>query len=162
MVFLKRKKWFVCTNIVLIKWDRCEAWFYFPFLWAEFTVWNPRGLLEGAKPKPTRQQERQLLFKVCCQVITVAPLRGQQHLHYCDVVRYLYNESIWQTNCEIRWCRLSWHARASSLASHIPVPAISSRRPRFCLCIEACVIWHCVHQSKSKITYLLKTSQSQP
>lgn len=123
MVFLKKKKWFVCTNIVSIKWNRCEAWFFFFFSLCcgpnLLTVWtlNGRPLLEGAKSKSARQPEKEV-FKSAVKWSQCLHWGKQHHLLYCDVCPV----SIWSkylTNCEIRWCPPSWCGRAGGCAHQI-------------------------------------------
>lgn len=76
---------------------------------------------------------------------------------------------VWQANCEIRWCPLSvgliitrshpnMKAYMGELSPVVVVPHFLS----LCLCIEACVILHCVRQCKSKITFPFKTRERQP
>lgn len=86
------------------------------------TFWNLRGLLEGAKCRPGDRKRRTLC--VCCQLITVAPLREERKLN-CWVTR---NESYWQTNCENCRC------------PYCPPPPPTVPFLGLCLCTEACVI----------------------
>lgn len=139
------------------------------------TVWNLRGLLEGAKPKSTRQQEKAAF---------IISLLSSDHsgstdrmtpftLLWCCPVpaywKYLTNKQWNPPISALLTCKCWW---ALSSTSYIPTQKftwvnylqllLSPILWSICLYIEACVILHCVHQCKSQTTYSFKTLKSQP
>lgn len=129
----------------------------FSFFVGQFTncLEPKRGLLEGAKCKPARQRGKQLLFK--------SAVKWSQWLHWenniihvavmvSDIYIIKESDKLWNPptssllTCKGRWARwLSHIPRWKLMLVNYLQLLLSPIFWSLHLCIEACVIPHCVH-----------------